>query len=235
MKLAATSTGLVLILFCSVQGAEKTVDPSGSWRFTDEQGLKGLLKLDLVGKDKVVGIYRRQGGEDVKITDGQIRGKQLTLAVDLEVEGGKVHSELTCTVEGDKFSGQSEYSGDFGSGVSPITARRSVLAEDVVGKWKLAFTTPEGDHTAEVNVALDGKQLDCEYRGDGGAKLQAERVSVKDNVFAFAIESPRDGDIVKVTFRGRPYGNKISGSFEYDFQGNVGEIEFTGKRTPSSP
>jgi len=35
-----------------------------------------------------------------------------------------------------------------------------------------------------------------------------------------------------VIYRGKPSGNKITGSCDFDFDGNTGTMEFTGERTP---
>ena len=221
-----------LVLFAAplAQCAERSVDPSGSWRFTDEQGVASLLRIEMQEKGKVTGIYRGQGDGEVAIKNGRIQGNKLTLEVDLEIGGSKIHSQLTCEIDGDKLSGQSNYSGALGSGVSPISAQRAVLPEDVVGAWELAFTTQEGAGTAALQIRLDGKELKCNYKGNDGTELVAQRVGIKNNVFSFYIETTHDGGIVEVTFRGRPYGSRIKGDFEYDYLGNVGEIAFSGKR-----
>ena len=33
-----------------------------------------------------------------------------------------------------------------------------------------------------------------------------------------------------MTFKGRPYGNKIKGTLSYDYQGEVGELTFDGQK-----
>jgi hypothetical protein len=220
----------ILCLAFAAPAAEKTVDPSGSWRLVDESGVPGVLRLDLGEDGKVTGTYHRQGNEVVPIKKGRIDGATLSLEVDVEIQGSQMHSRLTAKVDGDKLEGHSDYSGGLGSGVSGLSAKRSVLSEDMVGEWKISFTTQEGDAAATLRIEVEGKELKCKYITDAGKTLPVLRLQLKANVMSFNIETMRDGDTVKVTFRGRAYGSNFNGNFAYEFQGNTGEIPFKGKR-----
>ena len=220
----------IMCLALVAEAAEKTVDPSGSWRLIDEAGVPGILRLDLGEDGKVTGTYHREGNEVVSIKKGRIDGATLSLEVDLEIQGSQMHSRLTAKVDGDKLAGHSDYRGGLASGVSGLSAKRSVLPEDMVGEWKISFTTQEGDAAATLRIEAEGKDLQCKYITDAGTTLPVLGPQLKANVMTFSIKSMRDGDIVDVTFRGRAYGNKFDGNFAYEFQGNTGEIPFKGKR-----
>jgi hypothetical protein len=57
-------------------------------------------------------------------------------------------------------------------------------------------------------------------------------VTLKDNKLIFDVSAERDGAEFKVVYTGTPRGNNIEGEAEFDFGGNAGSMEFTGKRTP---
>ena len=46
----------------------------------------------------------------------------------------------------------------------------------------------------------------------------------------FTITAEFNGNSIKVDYKGRPYGDKLSGTLKYDFSGNTGEGEFVAKR-----
>jgi hypothetical protein len=48
----------------------------------------------------------------------------------------------------------------------------------------------------------------------------------------WTISGERDGNTFKAVYKGKPDGNEIKGSVDFDFAGNSGTIDFSGQRTP---
>ena len=59
---------------------------------------------------------------------------------------------------------------------------------------------------------------------------EAMNVKLKDNKLAFEISGGKDGNEFKFIYTGKPRGNSIKGTFEYNFNGNTGSNEFNGMR-----
>ena len=97
---------------------------------------------------------------------------------------------------------------------------------DVSGKWKLAYTTPEGpeESTAEIVMAKDGSLSGTLSSTRGNANIISGYLSV--DKFSFTINIPIEGSPSDVLFTGTFDGTSMKGSISV--QGL--DIEFTGTR-----
>ena len=96
---------------------------------------------------------------------------------------------------------------------------------DLSGKWKLAYTTPEGaeDSTAEIEMAKDGTLSGTVTSTRGTASIISGYLSA--DKFSFTINIPVQGSPSDVTFSGTFDGTSLKGSisvvgFSIDFTGN---------------
>jgi hypothetical protein len=95
---------------------------------------------------------------------------------------------------------------------------------DLTGKWKLAYTTPQGpeDATAEIVMASDGSLSGTITSTRGTANIISGYLSV--DKFSFTINLPIEGSPADVLFTGIFDGTSMKGSisvqgFETDFTG----------------
>ena len=58
----------------------------------------------------------------------------------------------------------------------------------------------------------------------------AKKIEIKDNQLTFEISGETDGNGWKVTYKGKPRGNSIKGTIDYEFGDNKGTVDFQGKR-----
>ncbi len=110
---------------------------------------------------------------------------------------------------------------------------RSARAEidDVVGTWDLSLEGPNGTIEPQLTLSKNGEKLSGKYVSPFGER-EPKNVTLKDNKLSWEISGDADGAQFKVVYAGTPRGNKIEGNAEFDFDGNTGSMEFTGKRTP---
>jgi len=97
---------------------------------------------------------------------------------------------------------------------------------DLTGKWKLAYTTPEGpeESTADITMASDGSLSGTLFSTRGNANIISGYLSA--DKFSFTINIPIEGSPADVLFTGTFDGTTIKGSISV--QGL--DIEFTGTK-----
>jgi len=100
---------------------------------------------------------------------------------------------------------------------------------DLTGKWKLAYTTPEGpeDSTLDLSMASDGTLTGTIASTRGNANIITGYLSAEK--FSFTINIVIEGSPADVVFTGTFDGTSLKGSISV--QGL--DIEFTGTRLPT--
>jgi hypothetical protein len=213
-----------------------TVDPSGTWKWdvtfndnTSEFQLK--LKLD---DGKLTGKYT---AFDVTtdIDDTKLEKDQLSFVSHREFNGNKFDVHFAGKVEPAAIDGKVTV--DFGQGPQDFDwhAKRVADAADVsavVGTWQLHMETGNGPIDPKITITQDEKGLHGAYSGRF-AEHEAQNLTFKDGELSWEVAGERDGNTYKVVYHGKPEGDSIKGTNEFDFNGTKGTIEFTGKRTPA--
>src|SRR5438477_7059955 len=97
----------ILALSAVAQAQDKKADPTGTWTWTTPgrnggPERKSTLKLKLDG-DKLTGTMAagRQGGTDTEISDGKIKGDEVSFTVTRENNGNKFTSKYNGKLSGD--------------------------------------------------------------------------------------------------------------------------------------
>ena len=96
----------------------------------------------------------------------------------------------------------------------------------MAGKWKLAYTTPEGpeESTLDLDMASDGTLSGTTSSKRGTTSIISGYLSV--DKFSFTINIPIEGNPTDVVFSGTLDGNTLKGTI--DVMGY--SIEFTGTK-----
>jgi hypothetical protein len=216
----------------SDSGPAAAVDPSGSWKwdttFNDNKA-EFLLKLKWDGT-KLTGKYTAFDNT-TDIDEGKLEKDQLSFVAHREFNGNKFDVHFNGKVEPEDINGK--ISLDFGQGPQEFDwhAKRSVDVEDVLGLWQLRLETPNGVIEPHITITKDDKGLHGAYVSPFGER-DAKNVELKEGQLSWEISGERDGNSFKVVYRGKPQGDTIKGTNEFDFGGNTGTADFTGKRTP---
>ena len=208
------------------------VDPSGNWKWDatfNDNKMDFSLKLKLEG-DKVTGKYTAFD-QTTDITEGKLEKDQLSFNAPREFDGNKFDVHFTGKVEPADINGKITL--DFGQGPQEFDwhAKRSLEFEDVLGVWELRLETPNGVIEPHITITKDDKGLHGAYVSPFGER-DAKNVELKDGQLSWNISGERDGNTFKVEYRGKPQGDSIKGTLDFDFGGNTGTGDFTGKRKP---
>jgi hypothetical protein len=241
-KFISASTLLLIGLFSGVAAAQETaaeakaaaVDPSGTWSweysFNDDEPAEFSLKLNWDGKQltgKYTAFENTTDIEEAKFEDGN-----LSFISKREFNGNKFTVHFDGKAEPNDIIGKVAL--DFGEGPREFDwhAKRIIDADSVLGTWKLKLETPNGVIEPQLTITQDGDKLKGHYVSPFGER-EAKDVAFKDGELSWRIESGEDDDFdFEIVYRGKPQGDKITGSNEYDFGGNTGTMDFTGERTP---
>ena len=116
---------LALGAMTTAQAADKKADPNGTWSWTqqgrggaanpDAPARKITLKLKADG-EKLSGTVAMPGRGDAapretEISDGKVKGDEISFAVKREVQGNAIVTKYTGKVEGDTITGKTEMPG----------------------------------------------------------------------------------------------------------------------------
>ena len=209
------------------------VDPSGTWRWEHEEGgetVKDVLKLNFDGK-KVSGTYQGRRGP-YEIVEGKIEQDQISFGFSVEFEGQTIEIKFAGKIKGDNVDGTVSMKSDEGARDYPWVADRGLESSDTVGTWKMAIELPDGNVlTPQLKLSLsdDKKELKGEYTSND-AELDVSEIQVKNNKLFFKISGDFGGSTLTANYKVQPRGDKLAGEIEYDFNGQTGELEVTGKR-----
>jgi predicted RNA-binding protein len=219
-------------------GTKSNVDPSGTWRWEydlDGTQFKDLVRLKVGQENKetkereLKGKYESSSGRKINIENGKISGDKVSFEFKVNYQGMDVKLEFEGTLKNDNLSGKVKASTNDGSRDLDWSATRSVLADDVVGKWKLRIDANGNIMEPVLTVTKDGDKLKADYVLGNDVKIQAKDVKIEKNELTFTIETDFEGAKIKADFMGRPYGDKIKGSIDYVLGNDVGEVDFTGQ------
>jgi hypothetical protein len=220
--------------YVNAQPSSQRVDPSGSWRFEydlEGQTVKDSLYLQL-GKDgAITGTYRGRSDKAVEISSGKIDGDKIVVEMKIEYQGFPVDVKFDGKIKGDDIDGLVIASTPEGEMDFDWIAKRSVEVEDVLGIWELEIDAVETVLEPTAEFKLVDKELKGHYKDtDTGTDVEITNIRIEKNIVKFSITANFQGADLKANFEGRPYGNKISGTIEYDLNGETGEVEFEGVR-----
>jgi hypothetical protein len=116
-------TSLIRVVACAIlalgavaQAQDKKADPTGTWTWSTPgrnggPDRKSTLKLKLEG-EKVTGTLSAPGrggqSSDVEISDGKLKGDEISFSVTREFQGNKVTAKYNGKVTGDSIKGKME-------------------------------------------------------------------------------------------------------------------------------
>jgi hypothetical protein len=187
------------------------------------------LKLDWNGK-KMTGKYTaREAASDIR--DAKLEKDELSFITRREFNGNEFEIQFKGQVKQDEIVGKVTL--DFGEAQEfDWNAKRAVEIDDVLGVWDLRLESADGVIEPRLTITkADNGKLPGESVSVMGRR-EAKNLTLKDNVLAWQIAGDDAGREFKIHYKGKPRGNRIEGTNEFDFGGNTGTMKFTGQRTP---
>jgi len=210
----------------------KSVDPSGSWRWTHEEGgetVKDLMKLRFDGK-VVTGTYK--GRVERPIEMGKMEGDRISVGISVDVDGRKLVARFTGAVRGDEIAdGKVDINFDGQDMQFPWPAKRTVEAEDLVGTWNIRIEADGRVLEAELKLSQDGDRLKGKYTSKGiDREFEAQNVQVVNHELRFEVAGEVNDRKFNVKYKGKPRGDKMNGEIDYELGDRKGTIEFQAQR-----
>jgi hypothetical protein len=213
--------------------ATAAIDPSGTWKWDvtfNDNASQLAVKLKWDGKD-LTGKYTAFD-QTTDIAEGKLDKDELSFIAHPEFNGNTFDIHFNGKVEGDDINGKVTL--DFGQGPQEFDwhPKRVVDADSVLGTWQLRIETPTATIEPKITITQDDRGLHGAYSSRFGER-EAKNLAFKDGELTWEISGEREGNSFKVVYRGKLTGDSIKGTNEYDFGGNTGSAEFTGKRMPA--
>jgi len=167
----------------------------------------------------------------LEIKNIKLKGRELSLSVSSEYQGTEWASRYKGIIKGDEIDGTGVFTVGDQSWDFDWKPKRSVQLDDVVGTWQILIESPDGNILEPtMKISRDGDKYKSIYTSAQGQELDVKDLRVEKNSLKFTVAAEFDGYSIKVDYRGRPYGDKLSGSLDYDFGGTTGQVEFTARR-----
>jgi hypothetical protein len=118
-------------------------------------------------------------------------------------------------------------------GLVPVRgAARNTDADDLLGTWKLAYTSPDGKaRQCVVAVSRAGTVLRGDY-WDGKMTRPANNVGVDRGELSFWVDGKYVGKVYTLTYKGRIRGDRdtLRGAVHWKYGWASGSFDFVGKR-----
>ena len=209
------------------------IDPSGTWRREyDWNGttVKEAIRLNAKEDGKIVGtLFANDTALEIK--DIKLEGRELSFSVSGDYQGTQWSSSYTGIIKRDEIDGSGVFKVGDQSWDFEWKPERSVQLDDVVGTWQIRIESPDGNILEPtMKISKDGGSYKSVYTSTQGQGLDVKDLRVEKNTLKFTLTAEYDGYSIKVDYQGRPYGDKLSGSLDYDFGGTTGQVEFTARR-----
>jgi hypothetical protein len=150
-----------------------------------------------------------------------------------EFGGNQFDVQFSGKVEKDEIKGTIKVDfGNNGPQEFEWIAKRAIEPDDVLGVWKLVVESSMGPMERQFTITKDHDKLQGLYHSQF-ADHDAKDLTLKDNQLSWEVSGEREGRPFKIVYDGRPRGNAIEGTCDFDFGGDIkGTTKFTGKRTP---
>jgi hypothetical protein len=189
-----------------------------------------MLNLD---NGKVTGSFQGAAEKPVDVQDVKLKDNQLSFTVEYKWKEQSISLAFAGKVKQDDLDGTVTVTTEAGTEEYPWSPKRSVQLDDAVGRWNVVIDADGNRLTPSIVITKTGEALQGKYTVAEGTVVDATGLKIRDNKIEFRIEATIDGRKIRADYSGRPYGNSMKGSVEYDLDGNQGDIDFSAKREPA--
>ena len=244
MKPSSISFTIIALLVClSLSNAQqekktekkKSHSPVGTWKWNPDLNgtvVKSVLKIKFNKDKKLVGKYSDQF-QNLDIEKASFKDGKLTFQFSTEYE----NTDVTW-----KFSGKVGEKAIEGKVIAAFNGEENEFdwkaerAASAVGAWQFEFDAPNGQSYSPILVV---KKKDDKFSGvmmteKDGPSQAVDDVKFEDNVLSFKTKVDVDGAQVALNYKCKIDGNKITGTCEYEVNGDSGEFDVEAKRLKKS-
>lgn len=213
-----------------------TKEVVGTWNFefTGDDGTEYTPNLVVVEEDGKLSATMEsdEGSQQVE----KIEVKNNTLHFEYATKYGEYDLDIDCECEpiGNHLTGILNYQVQGQAGEIKVVAKRKTLSKaqrDLLGTWVFTMITPEGvEQSSKLLLADVGGELAATVTSNGN-ETEIDEVKFEDGKISFEFVVDHDGLEVDINWESERSGeNGMKGTITFDASGNVGEIDFEGKR-----
>jgi hypothetical protein len=102
--------------------------------------------------------------------------------------------------------------------------------DDLLGAWKLTFTSPDGKaRQCVLALSREGTALKGDYSADNTTR-PARNVVFERGELSFAVDGQYAGQVYTLTYKGKPRGNSLKGAVRWKYGWATGSFDFVGER-----
>jgi len=209
---------------------------AGSWKWNRVSASGNVrCQLTLTEKDgKLTGKY--SDAEEVKAKVGDVIVKDDEVEIDLEfdIDGKKSVVSLQGKWDGDRITGKIQDGGD----AQDWKAVRFLSLDDVAGKWRMSFTTPDGtERNPEFELKSKDGKPDLEFSLGEGDDVPDEgkisKIKFKDGLLVFHMALDFQGQDLSLEYELEFQDRKnLEGSMYFEIGDGAmnGDVDVTGER-----
>ena len=226
---------LVVAALPATVRADDDADVTGNWKFVvmmdDGQELESTVKFSKEDND-LKAAYKTANpftGEDAtgEVKGVKVDGNDVTLDVSLDLDGITLAVTFTGTVDGDTMKGTAAYDLDGQAGELPFEGSR--VKTSVVGKWELVATMDGQEIPTTLSITEKDGKLEGAFVGMDGTEGKVEELKLEGDHLSTKVSVDFQGIDLKINFDGTVDGEKITGTVNYDLDGQTGELDLVGK------
>ena len=230
---------LLLLVACVPALAQETETESspaaGSWKWKSVS-LSGEIdcRIFLVEKDgKLTGMYSDEGDLKAEVGDVKVDDDKISFVIVVDNDGTKSEIKFNGKLAGDKITGKMI---DGGS-ERDWKAERFISLQEVVGKWRLSFTTPDGEtRNPEFELKIDNGKPEIEFDAgvDDAEGVEISDLKFKNGLLLFKIALDFQGQELSLDYELEFMNvDELEGSMYFEFKANDmnGDVDVTGQRS----
>ncbi len=238
--------------------SSRKVNPVGTWAWEQRFGGNSIGRAIQLGLEngRLSGTYHSRfqntanlppgAADPVAIEDAKLDGDTITFSVTRSFNGNEFKTRFWGIISGDEIAGittvnfggedrESEWLATrTATSDQAVPATQAVAMEDVVGRWKVKFETPQGEIEEAFSIERqqeDSPALKGTFHSSLFGDSPMQEVSFDGTKLIFVVEMKAgDAGDLKATYEGVPKGSEISGSIAVSFGDNNMEIPFAGMR-----
>lgn len=207
-------------------------DPLGAWNLTvmlpDGGALNMILKLEK--KDgELSGLLSAEDGSETEISDADFKNGELTFKLVRDFGGQELKSTFTGKVDQDEFNGTVDYELGGDGGTLDVTGTREKLVV-LTGTWMLVASSEGGTFEPKLHLKHEADAVSGRYVWVDDSEIDIEEAKFEDGELKFTVRHDFGGQPLVVRFCIKPDGDSLSGTADYDLDGETGTATVEGAK-----
>jgi hypothetical protein len=208
------------------------VDPVGSWNLAVQLPDGGALNLVLKLEEKdgdLTGLLLGEDGSETEITDADYSDGELSFKISRDFGGQELKSSFKGKLTDDEFKGTVDFELGADSGTLDVVGERERIIA-LSGTWLLIATSDGGTFEPKLHLKHEGDSITGRYVWVDESEVEIEDCKLADGELCFKVRHDFGGRDLVVLFKVKPNGDALSGTADYDLDGETGTAKIEGSK-----